>query len=251
MRRAADAAFVLLAVALLAAGCSGRREAGPARAQPARITVLAAASLTDVFPRIDPDPRYSFAGSDELALQIRQGAPADVFAAASPKFPSELHAKSLVERPVVFARNRLVLIAPASNPARLHSVLDLRRRGIKLVVAAPEVPAGSYTRQVLRKLGLSSVLSHVVSNEPDVRAVLTKVVLGEADAGFVYVTDTAAAGKKLTVIPVPARAQPEQAYEVALVTRSSHRAEGRAFVRELLSSRGRRLLRAARFLPPR
>jgi molybdate transport system substrate-binding protein len=251
VRQTAAAALALLAVAVLAADCSGRGEPKAVGAQPARITVLAAASLTDVFPRIDPHPRYSFAGSDELALQIRQGAPADVFAAASPKFPDELHAKRLVGKPVVFARNRLVLIAPASNPAHVHSLRDLRRPGIKLVVAAPEVPVGSYTRDVLRKLRLSSVLSHVVSNEPDVRAVLTKVVLGEADAGFVYVTDTAAASGKLTVIPVPARAQPEQAYEVAVVTGSSHRAAARAFVRELLSPRAQRLLRAARFLPPR
>jgi molybdate transport system substrate-binding protein len=250
MRRPWAAALVLLAVSLLAAACGGRHERKAAGAQPARITVLAAASLTDVLPRIDPHPRYSFAGSDELALQIRQGAPADVFAAASQKYPDELHAKGLVGRPVVFARNRLVLIAPASNPAHLRSLRDLERPGVKLVVAAPEVPAGSYTRKVLEKLGLSSVLEHVVSNEPDVRSVLTKVVLGEADAGFVYVTDTAAAGK-LTVIPVPRRAQPEQAYEVAVVTRSSHRAEARRFVHELLSPRGRRLLHAARFLPPR
>jgi molybdate transport system substrate-binding protein len=250
MRRAGAAAFGLLAVALIAAACGAPSET-PARAQATRITVLAASSLTDVFPRIDPHPRYSFAGSDELALQIRQGAPADVFAAASPKFPSELHAQGLVGEPVVFARNRLVLVAPASNPAHLHSLSDLRRRGIKLVVAAPEVPAGAYTRKVLQKLRLSSVLSHVVSNEPDVRSVLTKVVLGEADAGFVYVTDTAVAAGKLTVIPVPARAQPEQAYEVAVVTRSSHQAEARAFVREVLSPRGQRVLRRARFLPPR
>jgi molybdate transport system substrate-binding protein len=239
----------VLALAALAAGCRDRAHAQRAVPHPQRITVLAAASLTEVLPRIDPRPRYSFAGSDELALQIRQGAPADVFAAASPKFPSRLHASGLVEKPFVFARNRLVLVAPASNPAHLHSLLDLRRPGIKLVVAAPEVPAGSYTREVLRKLGLASVLSHVVSNEPDVRAVLTKVVLGEADAGFVYVTDTAAAGK-LTVIPVPAQAQPEQAYEVAVVTHSSRRREARAFVRELLSPRARRLLHEARFLPP-
>jgi molybdate transport system substrate-binding protein len=250
VRRTAAVALALVAVAL-AAGCSGRSETKAADVQPARITVLAAASLTDVFPRIDSHPRYSFAGSDELALQIRQGAPADVFAAASPKYPDELHAKGLVRTPVVFARNRLVLVAPASNPAHIHSLRDLRRRRVKLVVAAPEVPAGSYTRKVLQKLGLSSVLSHVVSNEPDVRAVLTKVVLGEADAGFVYVTDTAAAPGKLTVIPIPKRAQPKQAYEVAVVSGSSHRAEARAFIRELQNPRGQRLLRAARFLPPR
>jgi molybdate transport system substrate-binding protein len=241
----------LFAAAALAAGCSGGGDKESVAAQPARITVLGAASLTDVFPRIDSRPRYSFAGSDELALQIRQGAPADVFAAASPKYPDELHAKGLVGKPVVFARNRLVLIAPRSNPAHVHSPRDLRRPGIKLVVAAPEVPVGAYTRKVLEKLRLSSVLAHVVSNEPDVRAVLTKVVLGEADAGFVYVTDTAAAPGKLTVIPIPKRAQPEQAYEVAVVARSSHRPAARAFVRELLSPRGQRLLRAARFLPPR
>src|SRR4029077_14639624 len=95
-----------------------------------RITVYAAASLTDVFPKIDPGPRCSFAGSDTLALQIRQGAPADVFAAASPKQPDLLYSQGLVYKPIVFATNRLVLIVPRSNPAHIRSVFDLRRPGI-------------------------------------------------------------------------------------------------------------------------
>lgn len=212
-----------------------------------QITILAAASLVDVFPKIDPGPRYSFAGSDQLASQIQQGAPADVFAAASPKYPDDLYAKGLVEKPVVFATNRLVLIVPSSNPAGLHSVFDLRRAGIKLVVGTPTVPIGSYTRQILRNLGLAGVLSNNVSEETDVRSILAKVALGEADAGFVYVTDARTVASKVVQIKLPAWAQPKVRYELAIVAGSKNRAAARAFVARVLAKRGQSLLKAAGF----
>ncbi len=116
-------------------------------------TVYAAASLTEVFPKIDGTPRYSFAGSDQLALQIRQGAPADVYAAASPKYPQLLYHDGLIRKPITFATNKLVVIVPKSNPAQLHTVYDLRRPGVKVVIGDRGVPIGSYTRQLLDTLG--------------------------------------------------------------------------------------------------
>ena len=122
-----------------------------------------------------------------------QGAPADVYAAASPKYPDELYAAGLVEKPVVFATNRLVLVVPASNPARIGDAFDLARPGVKLVIGQAGVPVGDYTRKVLANLGLSSALANVVSQETDVKGVVAKVALGEADAGIVYATDALAA----------------------------------------------------------
>jgi molybdate transport system substrate-binding protein len=240
------------ALGLLAAVLATAAAAGAARDRAdARLTVLAASSLTNVFPQIDPAPRYSFSGSDKLAAQIEQGVPADVFAAASPKYPERMYAKGLVTKPVVFARNRLVVVVPASNPVHIRSVYDLTRRGIKLVIASAGVPLGSYTRQVLERLGLRSALANVVSEEVDARAVLAKVALGEADAGFVYVTDARTEPKKVATVPIPARAQPTQAYEIAIVAGSPNRAAAAAFVKKVLGAGGQSALRKAGFLPPR
>jgi molybdate transport system substrate-binding protein len=241
-----------LALALVAGAIGGSAGAGGkqrSRAS-AQLTILAAASLTNVFPQIDGSPRYSFAGSDQLAAQIQQGVPADVFAAASPKYPDQLYAQGLVEKPLVFARNRLVLVVPNSNPANIHSVYDLRRPGIKLVIGNSTVPVGSYTRTVLKNMGLSSVLSNVVSQEVDVRSVLTKVVLGEADAGFVYVTDALTVPGQVKTIAIPAWAQPKQAYEIAVVKSTGDRADAVAFIKKVMSKSGQALLKKAGFLPP-
>ncbi len=127
------------------------------------LTIFAAASLTNVFPAIDKKPTYSFAGSNALAAQIQQGAPADVFASANTSIPQKLYDAGLVEKPIVFTRNELILIIPKSNPAHIHSVYDLRKSGIKLDVAAPGVPVGDYTRTVLHNLGLDDALQNVVS----------------------------------------------------------------------------------------
>ena len=213
------------------------------------ITVYAASSLTDVFPRIDPGPKYSFGASSTLAAQITQGAPADVFASANTTIPDQLFAKGLVQKPVVFTRNRLVLVVPTSNPAGIQSVYDLRKPGTKLVIAATAVPVGSYTLQVLKQMGLTaSVLPNVVSRESDVRSVLSKVALGEADAGFVYSTDAKTVPGKVTVIKVPAWAQPKVTYAMAIVASSSNKAAAQRYISEILSKAGQAKLLAAGFL---
>jgi molybdate transport system substrate-binding protein len=236
---------------LLAAALSGSLVAG-ATAADARITgitVYAAASLTDVFPRIDSGPKYSFGASSTLAAQITQGAPADVFASANTTIPDQLFAKKLVLKPVVFTRNRLVLAVPSSNPAGIRSVYDLKKQGVKLVIAAATVPVGSYTLQVLKQMGLTSVLANVVSREPDVRGVLAKVALGEADAGFVYSTDAKTVPGKVNVIKIPAWAQPKVRYAMAVVSSSTHKTAAKKFIGEVLSKAGQKKLLAAGFLP--
>lgn len=212
------------------------------------LTVFAAASLTNVLPAIDHHPRYSFAGSNALAAQIQQGAPADVFASANTAIPKQLYEAGLVEKPIVFTRNELILIVPKSNPAHIHSVYDLRRNGIKLDVAAPGVPVGDYTRTVLHNLDLDAALENIVSNETDVREVLAKVALGEADAGLVYTTDARAVRGKVATIGIRWSAQPIVRYAVAVVKSSKHAAAARAYVKKLLRPGAQRKLLAAGFL---
>lgn len=211
------------------------------------LAVFAAASLLGVFPQIDRLPRFQFAGSDQLAFQIEQGAPADVYAAASPKYPDRLYTEGRCSRPAAFATNSLVLIVPRANPARIRSVYDLRRDGIKLVVGASGVPVGDYTRTLLASLGLGSVLQNVVSYEDDVKLVVAKVALGEADAGFVYRTDVRPVGNKVFRISLPAQAQPTVRYELCIVRDARHPLLAASFVREVLSKRGRARLAAAGF----
>jgi molybdate transport system substrate-binding protein len=215
-------------------------------------TVFAAASLSSVIPKLDSKPRYSFAGSDQLALQIRQGAPVDVYAGASPKYTRLLYRDGLVGKPVTFARNRLVVIVPRSNPADVHSVYDLRKSGVKVLIGDQGVPIGSYTRQLLDTLGIKeAVLRNVVSQEPDVKGIVAKVALGEADAGFVYRTDAKPVSARVEKVFLPAWAQPPIRYQIAIVKSTGRMVEARSFIRKVLSRRGRLLLRRAGFgLPP-
>jgi molybdate transport system substrate-binding protein len=220
-----------------------------ARVETTRATVFAAASLTDPFPKIAPHARFSFAGSNTLAAQIRQGAPADVFASANTTLPAALHGDGFCSKPVVFTRNTLVLIVPSSNPAGIHSVYDLRRSGIKLVIADKGVPVGSYTLQVLKNMNLTSVLKNVVSRENDVREVLAKVALNEADAGFVYSTDARTVPRKVRVLKIPAWAQPKVQYGICVVSASHNKTAANAFVRRVLSPAGQKILLRYGFLP--
>jgi molybdate transport system substrate-binding protein len=238
---------VTIALAATAASAAARRSAPPS---PPRLAIFAAASLTEAFPAYDAHESYSFAGSNALETQIRNGAPADLFASASPANTQRLHRAGLVEKPVTFAANRLVLIVPRSNRAGITSVYDLARLDAKIVLAAPSVPAGSYARAVLRHLGISAqVLPKVVSNEADVKGVVGKIALGQGDAGFVYATDVRPVAGRVTSIRIPASAQPRVRYEIAVVTGSSHAADARAWVRGLLGRRGQAALAAAGFLP--
>ena len=226
----------------------------PAGSMPAtRITVYAAASLTKVFPRIDKAPRYNFAGSDMLATQIAQGAPADVFASASPKQAELLYHEGILRRPVVFATNKLIVLVPASNPAHIRSVYDLRRKGVKVIIGTPTVPVGAYTRQILDSLGITQdVMSNVVDEESDVKGIVAKIALGQGDAGLVYKTDARPAGKRVQAILIPGWAQPPIRYEIGIVRKSSRLAAARTFIKRVTSLRGRRLLVQAGFgLPKR
>jgi molybdate transport system substrate-binding protein len=236
-------AFVMAVAGLPAAGSAQLESSG-------RLTVFAAASLTDVLPKIDARPRFGFAGSDVLAFQIQQGAPADVFAAASPKYPELLYKQGLVQKPIQFATNTLVLVVPKSNPAQIHTVDDLTKPGVKIVIGDPSVPVGSYTRTVLSNLGISAaVLKNVVSQETDVRSVLGKVALGEADAGFVYVTDARTVQGKVKVIALRESAQPHVVYEVAVVKRSPHLQAAYRYVTRLIRPAAQRELERAGFGP--
>jgi molybdate transport system substrate-binding protein len=238
--RLPGACFVA-ALALFAAGCGGGDDG---------LTVFAAASLTDVFLRLEGDARFNFAGSDELATQLREGARADVYAAANVAYPAELHAEGLLARPHVFATNKLVLIVPRDNPARIRAVGDLAREGVKLVVGAQGVPIGDYTREVLVKLGQRRVLRGVVSEEQDVKGVVSKVAQGEADAGFVYRTDVRTAAGDVRLITLPARAQAQVEYAAAVVSDTRRRDEAEDFLAGLLDRNGRRELRRAGFGVP-
>jgi molybdate transport system substrate-binding protein len=221
---------------------------GGAHATDGRATVLAAASLTEVVPKIDPDALVSFGGSNQLAQQIRQGFPFDVFLSASPLYTQALAGEGLVRKPVAFATNSLVLIVPKANPARVATVGDLARRPkLRLVVAGARVPIGLYTREVLKRLGLLRVLRKAVSQESDVKGIVTKVALAEADAGFVYATDVRPVAKKVRVIRLPASAQPDVVYEAAVATSPRDLAAAQAFLIDLLGPDGRRTLRAAGF----
>jgi molybdate transport system substrate-binding protein len=236
-------AMLVSAVAVTAAFASARR-------QQAQLTVYAAASLTDVFPQIDSSQKYSFGGSNALAAQITLGAPADVFASANMTLPNQLYAKGLCSKPVVFTRNTLVIVVPTANPAGIHSVYDLAKPGVKLDIAASGVPVGSYTLQILKNMNLSSsVLKNVVSQETDVREVLAKVSLGEADAGFVYSTDAKTVPGKVNVIKVPAWAQPKVQYGICIVSKSPNQGDAQTFINTVLSKGGQAKLLAAGFLP--
>jgi molybdate transport system substrate-binding protein len=261
------AGIVVLAVSALGAGCgssttsstapagaattssaSSSSSAAPGGPEP---TVFAAASLTKVFPRIDPAATYTFGGSGALETQIQQGAPADVFAAASPKQPAELYAKGSVEKPIEFATNTLVLIVPKRNPAHITSVRDITKPGVKLVICNATVPCGDYARKALANLGITGVaMKNVVSQTTDVTQTVAEVALGQADAGFVYITDADAARGKVAVVRLPAQAKPGAKDFIAVVRSGRNQAAARAFVQKVLSPRGQAELRAAGFGKP-
>ena len=226
--------------------------AGPAASatQPT-ITVYAASSLTNVFPKIASYETYSFGGSNTLATQIEQGAPADVFASANMIIPQRLHGEGYCSKPIVFTRNRLVVVVPAANSANIKSIYGLTKSGVTVDIAAPKVPVGAYTQQVLKKLGLTdAVMKNVVSEEPDVRSVLSKVALGEVDAGFVYATDARTVAGQVKVVGIPPRAQPVVRYGICVVSASAHKAAARAFINRVLGPIGQKQLLRAGFLSP-
>src|SRR5262249_32330688 len=241
-------AVLALAAVLLAGGAAAKPRA-EARGQ-ATITVFAAASLTDGFPAIDGTEKYSFGGSTALATQITTGAPADVFASANTTIPAQLFGKGLVDKPVNFTRNTLVIVVPKSNPANIKNVYDLAKSGTKIVVANSAVPVGSYTLQILKNMNLSSKgTPNFVSQETDLREGLAKVALGQAEAGFVSSTDAQTVPDKVTVVKMPAWAQPKITYAMAVVSKSQNKADAQAFIDKILSKAGQAQMLKYGFLP--
>lgn len=252
-------------LSLAAAGSDGQ-ESSPSR----EITVYAAASLTDTFVELasllERGPagvrvRYNFAGSQQLAVQIEQGARADVFASADQRWMDYVVERGLTAGPPrIFAHNRLVAILPKANPAGIRGLGDLARHGVKLVIAAEAVPAGGYTRRMLRRLSdrpgfgasyAGEVLANVVSQEENVKSVVAKVQLGEADAGIVYRSDvTPRVASSLTVLEIPPEANMVASYPVAVLAASRDPASAKAFVALLLGPPGQDLLARHGLIPP-
>jgi molybdate transport system substrate-binding protein len=233
-------AFLLLLV-LLSAGCGSGDDD--------QLVVSAASSLKGAFTQYG-GARFSFAGSDELAAQIRQGVKPDVFASANTKLPDQLYKEGLVDKPRIFAGNRLVLAVPAED-AKVTQLSDLSRGGITLAIGSEDVPIGAYTREVIAKLPKAEqVLANVRSNEPDVKGVVGKLTQGAVDAGFVYVTDVQAADGLLEAIELPDAISPEVAYGVAVVKGAKHPDAARKFVDGLIDGDGHDALEAAGFSFP-
>jgi molybdate transport system substrate-binding protein len=238
--------------ALLAVGLGAAALAVPGSAT--ALTVSAAASLRDVLPKIDAGPTYNFGGSDALALQIRNGAPADVLLSANLSIPTQLYKDKLCSKPRVFATNLVVMVTPTANPAGIANVYDLGRGAPKrLAIGSATVPIGVYTRQLLGRLGLSRVLRvNTVSSESNVSSIVSKVALGTADAGFVYVTDWRAASDRLKRLDLPRFAQPPVRYGLCVVNRPGvDRAAANRFVRSVLGPAGRKQLRSFGFGVPK
>ncbi len=254
MNRRAVALAAALALALAACG-DEPVDGGAGRGE---LVVSAATSLRAAFTEHAEDldgttVRLSFAGSDELAAQIRRGLRPDVYAAASTELPEQLHREGLVERPVSFASNELVLAVPA-GPGPVRALEDLSRDGVTLAIGSESVPVGRYTREVLARLGAGRaqpILANVASNEPDVRGIVGKLAQGAVDAGFVYASDVRAAAGRLRAIRLPDRLRPSVTYAIAVVPDGRNPSAARRFVDGLRRGRGAEILRRAGFgLPP-
>lgn len=255
------AVVVVLAVLVLAAcGGSGatsgaRTGAGSGRPQ---LVVSAAASLKKAFTTYGTQfsaatVRFSFAGSDVLAAQIEQGVRPDVFASANTKLPALLYRKGLVDKPVVFAANTLVLAIPAGS-SKVKSLADVEKPGVVLVVGTRTVPVGDYTDTVLARLAPTqrrAVLANAKDREADVTAIVGKLTQGAAEAGFLYATDVKAAGGKLKALQLPSSLQPRVSYGAAVVRGAAHPSQARQFVSGLLRGTGRDDLLADGFFAPR
>lgn len=258
--------FILLLIWLM--GCSPT--AKPlSNSQSAELVVFAATSLTEPFTEMGqafekghPGVRvtFNFANSNTLLQQIAQGAPADIFASAAPKFINDAVEQGLIEKDVVkvFARNRLVVILPENNPQNITALQDLVKPGVRLILGAKEGPQGVYVEQLLANASASpefspdfkeKVYQNVVSYESTVKAVVNKVMLGEGDAGIVFLTDGKSAGDRIQLVKIPDEINAEAVYPIAVLKSSAHSDLAQAFVDFVLSAEGQNILEKYGFLP--
>ena len=248
--------LMLLCSPIMASGCASQ--------QTTTLVVYAASSLTEAFTAIgaefearhaDVRVIFNFAGSQTLSTQIEHGAAADVFASADTVHMGRLQEMGLLaEAPVILAENRLIVALAKANPAGLASLRDLARPGVRIIMAQENVPVGRYTRQVLANLSADAaygnafqeaVLANVRSEELNVRQVFAKVVLGEADAGFVYVSDVAASNAKVETLEIPDHTNVKVEYPLALLAASDERALARRFIEFVRSPMAQEILRQA------
>ncbi|GAB4398686.1 MAG: molybdate ABC transporter substrate-binding protein [Anaerolineales bacterium] len=257
-----------LLLALLLAGCATNPQPSSAKSavEPRPLMVFAAASLTDAFTELGKNfeaanpgvtVTFNFAGSQALRTQIEEGASVDVFASANAQEMNALVTSGLIAEtaPKIFLTNQLVVILPADNPANLHSLKDLANAGVKIIFAAPEVPVGNYSRQSLARMAAAfgaefsnQVLANVVSNEDNVRQVVAKIQLGEADAGMVYASDAIAA-PEIQTIKIPSEFNVVAAYPLAPLADAPHADLAQTFIAYVLSADGQAVLQKWGFAP--
>ena len=266
MSRCHAVVAVLVALVVAACGSSSKSSSTPttaasspttASALSGALNVFGAASLTEAFTdeqatlkTQDPSLHltYNFAGSQALVTQIKNGAPADVFASADQKNMKMLSDAGLVETPEVFARNQLEIAVAPGNPKHIASLADLEKPGVILVLEDPSVPAGNYARQAFQKAGLPA--PQPKSNELDVKSTLAKLTSGDADAVVVYTTDVKAAGDKVQGVPIPAADNVIATYPIAAIKGTKNQAAAEAFVNEIVHGTGQQALQARGFLAP-
>jgi len=249
-RRPSAALTAVLAAAALLGGCGDPDDAEPGAPGSAAsnlggtLTVFAAASLTESFTELGEQfearhpgttVRFSFGPSSGLATQITQGAPADVFASASARNMEQVVAAKAAASPTTFAENQMQIAVPPANPAKIAALADLAKPGVKVALCAAEVPCGAVARKVFAAAKLTVT---PVTNEADVKATLTKVQLGEVDAGVVYVTDVKAAGAKVAGIEIPDDVNASTAYPIATLSSTRNAPLAKAFVDHVLSADG-------------
>ena len=269
MRRLALTVVALAAAAV--AGCSSSSSpstpsgstSSPAAAagsssagQTGTITVFAAASLKETFTELGKQfeaahpgdtVKFNFGASSTLATQINSGAPADVFASASPKNMNQVVTAGNASNPQDFAKNVMEVAVPPSNPAKVTSVNDLAKSSVKTALCQPQVPCGVVAAEVFKN---AKITVKPVTLQPDVKSVLTQVELGNVDAGVVYVTDVQAAGAKVKGVTIPADVNASTLYPIAALSHSQEEAIAQAFVAYVLSPTGEQVLKAAGFQQP-
>lgn len=254
----------LLVLTLFLSACVPQNSAAP---QPETLTVFAAASLTESFTELErlfeeSHPTvsvvFNFAGSQQLQEQIAQGAQADVFASASNKYMNlAIENGRITENSSrLFVTNRLVIIYPVDNPSRLKTFEDLANPGLKIILADKAVPVGKYSLEFMEKTGnlafTNAVLANVVSYEENVKSVLTKVALGEADAGIVYVSDiTPQALTQVGKIDIPDQFNVIAEYPIAPIADSRYQVLAADFINLVLSAEGQAVFKAYNFIPAR